>query len=127
MHVAAIRFEVDDRIADDLTRAVIRHIAATACLADFDPARGECFGRREDVRPPAIASGTERQHVRMLDEQQQIPNPIRLFVCDELALARQRIHVRHDTEAANLDGAKIQGLFRTGENPMLRWHASPAT
>ena len=34
MHVAAIGLEIEDRIADELARAVIRHVAAAAGLED---------------------------------------------------------------------------------------------
>src|SRR5205823_956952 len=72
VHVAAIRLQVDDRVADDLPRTVIRDIAAASGLVDLDAAGRQRVGRGEDVRSAAVAAHAERQHVRMLDEHQRV-------------------------------------------------------
>src|SRR5215213_652593 len=55
MHVAAIRLEVDDRVADDLPGTVIRHVAAAAGLLDVDATFRKLLRSRDDVGAPAVA------------------------------------------------------------------------
>ena len=60
VHVAAIRLQVDDRIADELARAVIGHVAAAAGLErPRRPSRASASRRLEDVR--AIVAGLARR------------------------------------------------------------------
>ena len=70
VHVAAIGFEIEDRVADDLTGAMIRDVTAAAGLVHVDAPSGEQIGRGENMRSAAIASDAERQDVRVLDEDQ---------------------------------------------------------
>ena len=107
MHVAAIRLEVHDGIADDLAGAVIGDVAAAAGLVDLDAARVQHLGRREDVRASAVAADTERQHVRMLDEQQQVADAVRSPILDERALDLERVRVRYDAESSDFEGTHV--------------------
>ena len=70
MQVAAVSLEIDDRIADELPGPVERDVAATLDLEQLDPPRREQLGRREEV--PLLRRAAERDHRRMLDEQQHV-------------------------------------------------------
>ena len=50
VHVAAIRPQIDDRIADELAGTVVGDVAAAARLEQLDAARRERLRRGEDVR-----------------------------------------------------------------------------
>ena len=90
MHVAAVGPQIEDRIADDLAGPVIRHVAAAAGLEHFDAARRQLIWRREDVRARRRRFDAERQHVRMLQQQQRVGNAVGASVLDQRALQSQR-------------------------------------
>ena len=50
MNVAAIRLQIEDGVADELTGPVIRHVAAAPALEQIDAARRQLLRRFEDVR-----------------------------------------------------------------------------
>ena len=50
VHVAAVRLQADDRVADDLARAVVGHIAAAAGLVNLDAQFGQPLRRGQHVR-----------------------------------------------------------------------------
>src|SRR5262249_16115766 len=52
VHVAAIRLEVDDRVADELPGTVICDIAASTGLVHVDASSRQRLRSREDVRSP---------------------------------------------------------------------------
>src|SRR5207244_13454582 len=83
MDVAAVGIEIDDGVADELPWTVIRDVAAAAGLEDVHAARGERIGGGEDVRPTAIAANTERQHMRMLEQQQRVGDAASTALLDE--------------------------------------------
>jgi hypothetical protein len=60
---------------------------------DADVPRGELLVSGQDVRPPAISAHAERQHGRMLDEQQQVLDRARLPLVDEPSLQGERVLV----------------------------------
>ena len=49
MHVASVRSKIEDRVADDLTRAVIGDVAASASLVDGDTKVGEPLAAGHDI------------------------------------------------------------------------------
>ena len=49
MHVASVRSKIEDRVADDLTRAVIGDVAAAASLVDGDTKVGEPLAAGHDI------------------------------------------------------------------------------
>ena len=51
MDVAAIRIQIDDRIADELARPVVGDVAAAAGLEDLDAFGREGISGRDDVGP----------------------------------------------------------------------------
>ena len=62
--VAAVGLQIDDRIADELTGPVIRHVAAAAGFDDLDAARRRalrrgagCASGRRAVSTPSVMTG----------------------------------------------------------------------
>ena len=103
VNVAPIGCEIDDRIADDLTGPVICNVAAAAGFVHLDTARSQRLGRRENMRSAAAGARTERQHVRMLEEQQQVVDAARPPVVGERTLQRQRVAIRDEPEPAHIE------------------------
>ena len=101
MYVAAIRAKVDDWVPDKLTGTMVGNISAAPGLMDFYPAISQKLAAGHDVRAPAIASDAQRQHMRVLHEQQDIVDVSRPALLDELALKRQRLGVRNQPETAD--------------------------
>ena len=73
--VAPVGIEVDDRIPDDLPGPVVGHVAAAAGLGDLDAERAAASssGARMCDRPPSPFT-PEREHVRMLQQEQRVGN-----------------------------------------------------
>jgi hypothetical protein len=84
-----------------LTGTVVRDVAAAAGLENVDAARGERVVCRENVRSTAVAADAQRQHVRVFDQQQRVVDALSAAIFDERALKRERVAVRHESEAAN--------------------------
>jgi hypothetical protein len=101
MHVAPIRTEVDDRVADKLTGTVIGDISAAPRLVDFYPTLRQKLTAGEDVRTPAVAFDAKRQHMRVLHEQEDVLDVSRSTLLDQLALERQRLGVRNQPGTAD--------------------------
>lgn len=108
--VLSIGFQIDNRITDDLSRAVVGDVAAATGFVHLDAARREKVGISEDVRSTAVAANAERQDVRVLDEQELVVNCSRLALVDERALQRQRLGVR-DTPQATDDQTTFGSQF----------------
>ena len=86
MHVASIRLQVDDGIANELSGTVIRDVPTTPGLEQANAGRRQRLRRREDMRPIVAGLDAERDDGRMLEEQQLIGNQPRLAFVDELLL-----------------------------------------
>jgi hypothetical protein len=86
MDIAPIGSQVDDGVAHDLAWAVVGDAAAATGFVDVDASGGERLGRRQDVRAPAVAPNTERKHVRVFDQKEQIADRTGAAVVDERAL-----------------------------------------
>src|SRR5207249_2197035 len=67
VHVTAIGLQIENRIADDLTRTVIRDVAAAPGLMDFDASRRQHLGAGHYVRTAAVAAHTECNDMRVLE------------------------------------------------------------
>ena len=120
VHVAAIGLEIDDRVADDLAGPVIGDVAAAPGLEHLDAARGQVVVGRENVRPAAVAAHAEREDGRMLDQQQQIADRAGAPLLDERALQRERVGVRHQAEAPDLEGShRIRSIGRPADAARL--------
>ena len=81
---------------------MIGDVAATPRLVHLDAARGQLGGRGEDVAAAAVAAHAKRQHVRMLDQQEQIADLAALPLFDERALERQRLGVGSAAQVGGL-------------------------
>jgi hypothetical protein len=67
---------------------------------DVDVAGDKGLGRREDVR--AAAARTERQHVRVLEQDQNVRHAAGTPLLDQGTLQGQGLDVRHESQAADL-------------------------
>jgi hypothetical protein len=74
MNIAAVRTQSDDRIADELTRAVVSHVAAPRSLVQLDPKVLKLGWCDVEIFQTVSRAHAEGHHVRMLDEQQHIRN-----------------------------------------------------
>jgi hypothetical protein len=101
MNVAAIRIEIDDWIADNLTGAVIRDVASTSGLDDVDPSCSEHVGRRQDVRSTELALDAERNDRRMLEQQEQVAHAARATLRDKGLLQREAFSIRNPAPPTN--------------------------
>ena len=101
MHIAAIGTKVDDRVSHELTGSVVRDVAAATRLVDFDSALSKQLASCQDVRAPAVSFYAERQHMRVLHEQEHVVEMSRLTLLDQLTLKRQRLAVRDQPETTD--------------------------
>lgn len=102
VHVQTIGMQIENRIADELSRTVIRDVAAAPGFEDVDAGRLQRIGRGTHVRPPTVASDAERQHARMFDQEQKVVDVAGATLLDERPLQRERLLIGDDTESANL-------------------------
>ena len=103
VHVAPIRPQIEDRVADDLTRTVIRHVAAAAGLVNRDAEIGELLVGRNDVGARDLAAHAEGDDGRMLQEQEQVGNAVGSTLLDERSLQRERLDVADQPETTDLE------------------------
>src|SRR5882762_3351499 len=101
-HVAANGREIQDRIADDLSRAVIGDIAAAAGFVKINALLTQHIFAGEQVFAVAIAALCD--YVRMLAEQENIFDRIRLAGGDDALLQRIGFGV---TNEAEIDGKAV--------------------
>ena len=119
VHVAAIRIEVDDRIADELTRAVIGDVAAAPGLDELDAPRGSASGVSSDVRSIVPRLDAERDDRRMLQEQQLIADRAGFSLLDQLPLQLQRVGVGDEAEAPDVRWRSRRRGRRHGSGPAV--------
>ena len=96
VNVFAVGREIDDRIADDLTDAVIRDLAAAVGFKNFDTEIFQGFGSCQNAtrfRPPS-----ERKSVRMFEQKQIIVFAVCDHVRFQLFLQIQTVGVCNPTE-----------------------------
>ena len=99
MHVAPVWIQVEDGIADDLTRSVVRHIAPSSRFEDLDTSCGQRFWCRQDVRGTHLPLHAERNDVRMLEEQKKVPDTTGAALFHERLLKRERLAIGDSSEA----------------------------
>ena len=115
MHVAAIRPQVEDGIANELTRPVIRHVTAAAGLDDVDTEPTQRLGCGEDVLAGICALHPDGDDGWMLQQQQQVVRPPGFAILDEGTLQIERLAVAHDSKAADEQRAVlIHALYGGG-------------
>src|SRR5262245_47831106 len=100
--VAAIRLQVDDWIADDLARSVVRDVTAAPGFVHLDTATRERLAGGEDVGPPAVSTHAKRQDVRMFKDQQRVADASRTSILDERALQGERLGIWHAAQPPDL-------------------------
>jgi len=103
VHIAPIRFEVDDWVPDELTGAVIRDVAAAARFDDVDSKTGQPLVRNEDVTSPSPGTHAKSQDVRVLEQEQHVADAFGFAVLDQTALQFERLGVRNSSEPAYFD------------------------
>ena len=86
VHIAAIRLQVHDRVADDLAGPVVGDVAPAARLVHLDLTRGEQFGRGDQVRPRRIGLDAKRDDVGMLEQEKEIGHAPGPALLDERTL-----------------------------------------
>jgi len=115
VHVAAVRLEVQDGVADELTRPVVRDVAASSGLEQRD-AHEPAFGivREHVVR---VRRRAERDDVRVLEQQQLVRDHAGAALADQRLLELERLAV--------LDGAEpARAQFPERGRPVCRPHRS---
>ena len=78
------------------------------------------------MRAAAVAADAERQHVRMLDEEQEIANAAGLAILDERALHRERLSVSNNSQSAYFNRFHLQGPTDVSDRRTLRSAATAA-
>ena len=84
--VAAVRREINDRITDQLPRAMIGDVPAPPGLVKFDTRLAERRLIGQNVRP--FGRPTERDDVRMFEKEERVWNLVTLPLTDQLLLQR---------------------------------------
>jgi hypothetical protein len=102
MDVLSVRTKVEDRVADQLTGSVIRHVATAACFVNGHAAPGELFIRGENIGA-AAAANANRQDVRMFEQQQRIGDAAGPTLFDQVTLQLQRFVVCHPTGTKDVE------------------------
>ena len=97
VHVAAVGFQTDDRVSNNLARAVIRHITAAAGFVQLDAQLSQSRRSGYDVLPAFSSLHAERQHVRMLQQQQHVLGFARHPPGHKLPLQRRRRPIAQPT------------------------------
>ena len=100
---------MDDRITDDLAGPVVRDVAAARRLVKADAVLAERLRRREKIAN--VATAPERDHRRMLQQQELIGDRVLLPQLHEPLLQLRAVLVRDEIEIAKLAGAH-HNLFR---------------
>ena len=96
--------EVEDGVADELTRAVISDVAATVDFVDLDAFLGEKLVGCEDVGAGGVAA--EREDGRVLEEEESVANLLGHARGHDLRLDAQAFDVR---DAAELEEVDVHG------------------
>ena len=115
-------FETNDRIADQLAGAVVGDVAAAVRRHDARAARFDGMTVRHDGAAGGVA--TDRDHVRVLDENEDVVALVALEAFDVRFLQREGVVVVDDTEVDRT----THPVVRDGTHGVLPTHppASPA-
>src|SRR5690348_8823167 len=128
MHVAAIRRQVENGIADDLPGAMIGHVSAPTRLGHGDAQVFEPLGRRDDMGTPTVALHSQRDHARMLQEQEQVGHAPGLALLHQLTLQAERAVVVDQAEASDVERAHYTWLMsnvsRSCFTSAMNWSAT---
>ena len=111
----------DDRVGDELARAVVRDLAAALDPDDLDAAACELVGTGEDVAVLGVAA--EGQDRGMLEEQQPIADQAVGASRGELLLERPRLAIRDPPEPRCRERFKPVADALTGRGHAVGFHA----
>jgi len=103
MNVATVGLETDDRIPHNLTWTVIGDVTAATRFQHVDATRLQHGRCRQNVRASAVSPYTEREHVRMLCEEEDVADATRHALFDKRSLLGQRLGIRDGSETTNLE------------------------
>src|ERR1051325_5232840 len=98
MHVAAVGPQVENGIADDLPRPVIRDVSATPRLVQLDTALRQLCVRGDDVGTARFPDA-EGDDARMLEQEEKVRNTPGAALLDERCLHLECVGVGNDAEA----------------------------
>ena len=98
LDVRAVALQVEDRVADELARPVVGRLAAAVRFHDLglDPGR--------DVELSRVCAAAERDHRRMLEEEDRVGPRARGDVSRDRPLELPGLHVRHAAELQDVRG-----------------------
>jgi hypothetical protein len=104
MHIAPVWTQIENRISNDLSGAVIRHITAAAGVVHLDAVQRELPVAGSDMRT-AITPDAESNHRRMLEKDQEIGDAAGATLFDKRLLQIKRLPVRNEPESAYFEGS----------------------
>jgi hypothetical protein len=92
MYVAAMLRQIEDRVAHQLARAVIRNVAPTLHVEKLDPQRGKRRFRDQEMGALSAASKCDDRGV--FEEQEQVSHQVLDAKRRQAALELERLTVR---------------------------------
>jgi hypothetical protein len=111
MHVAAVWPQVHDRIADDLSRAVVRHVAAAASVVHADSQLFEPRIGGDDMRS-AGAPDAKRDDRWMLKEKEKVRNTPGPPFLDKRLLQLQAFVIGQQSQATDFERPRVRPGWR---------------
>lgn len=99
-NVATVRGEVENRIADQLPRTVIRNVSAPSRFVQLDTQLGATFRRNEDIAP--LRGAPERDDVGMFKEEERVRDLLPFALLDEPPLEFVRLAIREAPKRVNV-------------------------
>jgi len=103
VHVAPVRPQVENGVADELARAMVRHVTATSRFVDLDAKAVELGRRREDVRTATVTLHPDSDDRRVLEQEEQVGHMARATLLHESSLEVESFRVRDHAESPNLE------------------------
>src|SRR4029450_818963 len=92
MDIASVRTQIENRVSDDLSWAVIRHVTAAAGFMHLYAVLRELPVAGGDM-PTAIPADAEGNHSGMLEKQQQVWNTAGAALFDKRLLQVERLAI----------------------------------
>jgi hypothetical protein len=102
VHVASIRPQIQDGIADELPGTVIGDVAAASRLVHFDSPCGERLGRCDQMSSCCVCLHPKGDDMRMLEQEKHVRDPPGSPLFDERALHIACNGIRNEAEPLDL-------------------------
>lgn len=99
-NIATVRGEVENRIADQLPRTVIRDVSSASRFVQLHTQLGTTLGRHKDVRQ--LCCAPERDDVGVFEEEERVRNLIPFALLDEPPLEFVRLAIREAPKRVNV-------------------------